>query len=83
MRLPKEYALMDEREMADLGPIMQRLGYLVHNGKLVDAEGNVSPLCAGDDPRPVNLAARESFVYSPNNYEYVTCVNCMAASEGK
>lgn len=81
MRENREHALADETEMKDLGPMMMALGYLVHIGKLVDQDGNVSPLCAGDNPRPINFSARESFVYSQNNYQYVTCASCMAAAE--
>ena len=74
------HAMLDDQEMADLAPMMKRLGYLVHIAKMVDADGNVSPLCAGDSPRAVDLKARESWVYSPRYYDCVTCESCRAAA---
>jgi len=80
-----EYARIDEEEMRDLAPMFERMAaagrpYLVHIAKYLGDEGRlVSPLCAGDDvPRP--LGDGEMWVYSPNNYRYVTCPSCMAAA---
>lgn len=74
-----DIAAADEAEMATLGPHIEALGYVVHIAKLVNDEGNVSPLCAGVDA-PVGLTWRETWVYSPNCYGYVNCESCRIAA---
>lgn len=79
---PEERAEMmrqDEAEVCALAPLFKARGYCVHIGKMVTDRGDVSPLCAGGAPRPLLLSNGETFVWSPNNYEHVNCVSCMAA----
>jgi hypothetical protein len=45
---------------------------LYHRAKLVDPDGRVSPLCAGDKPRAIDLR-RASWTLRP---EAVTCPRC-------
>ncbi len=75
-----DFLAQDETDAREFAAIWSARGYTVHIGKMVAQDGNVSPLCAGDEPRPLLADNRESWVFSPNAYEHVNCASCMAAA---
>ncbi len=66
---------MTDQKQAE--PEAEKTRRIVHLGKLFNAEGQVSPLCAST-PRALNLK-HESWTVQP---QYVTCFRCLAKVRG-